>query len=93
MIAAHLVHDAQAIEYLPPKLILAVSPQAPLNLVSTLQKLVGEEWSISIIEGLPQNTLGKERALQKEQKKDDLLNSPIIKGILDYFPGTTVKTS
>lgn len=91
MMAAHLSHDVVIKSYEPYKIALALSPKAPKTFGADLKKFLGPKWSIDLVAFEPgSETLADQKAKDQAKAQEDVLNSPMVQGILDQFPGTII---
>lgn len=75
-------------------LTLRLLPKAPKNLPVQLQDLLkkvkNEEWTIAISDEIGQPTLHEKEQYAREEKKKLILETPLVRQVMEKFPGTTL---
>lgn len=88
----HLTHDVHLVEFQPPQLTLRLLEKAPKNLPQQIQELLknhrNEEWMIAISEEIGQPTLYEKAQSAREARRQRILETPLVKQVMDTFPGT-----
>lgn len=90
----HLFFDTHLIAFAPPQVNLRLSSKAPKDLPQQLERLLkkkkNETWTIAISDEIGQPTLHeKERKIQQD-RQNAILQEPLVKMIIEAFPGTTL---
>jgi DNA polymerase-3 subunit gamma/tau len=90
----HLFFDTHLVAFLPPILTLRLSNKAPKDLSHQLELLLkkkkNEAWTIAISDEIGQPTLYEKEKLIQEERKNAILQEPLVKMVLEAFPGTTL---
>lgn len=94
MLQAHLLYDVHLIQFSPPTLTLRLSEKAPKTLPKQLQDLIktklGKQWTIAISDEIGQPTLHEKAQLALEDRRQKILQAPLVKVLMEAFPGTTL---
>jgi DNA polymerase-3 subunit gamma/tau len=94
LLAFHLKRHARLARFESGVIELALSREALPELASKTGKLLsqwtGTRWSVTVVTDAPQTTatLQVQRALAKQQELEQYFNHPVVKAVLDGFPGT-----
>jgi DNA polymerase-3 subunit gamma/tau len=90
----HLFYDVHPVHFSPPHVTLRLSEKAPRDLSSQLQELVqkktGDAWTIAISDEIGQPTLCETKQKAREEKQNEILQAPLVKLLIEAFPGTTL---
>lgn len=91
---AHLLYDVHLIAFSPLNLTLRLSQKAPQNLPQLLQTLLknnkDEVWTIAISKEIGHPTLHEKAQQALEERRQSILETPLVKHIIETFPGTTL---
>jgi DNA polymerase-3 subunit gamma/tau len=91
---AHLVHSVRPIRFAPPVIELRPLPEAPRDLSARLAKLLtevtGTRWTIAIGTAQGEPTLAEQSGAADRQRRDEAGGHPLVRAILDAFPGATI---
>ena len=94
MLQAHLLYDVHLVEFAPPRLKLRLTERAPKNLPKQLEdllkKLRDEVWTIAISTEIGQPSLHEKEQQALEERKQRILQAPLVKTLIETFPGTTL---
>lgn len=94
MLQAHLLYDVHLVEFAPPCLKLRLTEKAPQNLPKQLEDLLkkvkGEDWTIAISGEIGQPTLHEKEQKTLEDRRQMILQTPLVKTLIETFPGTTL---
>ncbi|MEJ0042509.1 MAG: hypothetical protein WDM81_09955 [Rhizomicrobium sp.] len=87
----HLVHMEQG------RIEIRPTPKAPTTLAGDLSQklfaLTGQRWSISISREAGQPTLAEQKRDAKAAKFESVTQEPLVRAVLDRFPGAEIKGS
>ncbi len=90
----YLTHDVHLVAFESFQLTLKLLPKAPQNLPQQLQELLkkqrNEEWTIAISDEIGQPTLYEKAQSAREARRQRMLETPLVKQVMDTFPGTTL---
>ncbi len=91
---AHLLYDVHLVSFSPPHLTFRLSQKAPQNLPQQLQSLLkkktGETWMIAISDEIGHPTLHEKVESLQEERRNTILQTPLVKMLVEAFPGTTL---
>ena len=94
MLQSHLLYDVHLVEFAPPCLKLRLTERAPKNLSKQLEDLLkkvkGEDWTIAISGEIGQPTLHEKERQTLEERRQMILQLPLVKTLIETFPGTTL---
>ncbi len=94
MLHAHLLYDAHLVHFAPPLLTLRLSEKAPQTLPQKLQDLLkknrNEAWTIAISEEIGHPTLHEKTQKILDERRQAILQTPLVKMVMETFPGTTL---
>lgn len=94
IIYSHVVHDIHLIDYTPGKMTVrlneATSPQFIPQLQSTLNKLTGQPWEITLSTEAGAQTISDQKKAHQAQLIEDSKNNPIVQTLLENFPTATL---
>lgn len=83
------------VAFSPPTITLRLSAKAPKNLPQHLQDLLkikkGQVWTIAISDEIGHPTLHEKGQHALEERRHTLLQAPLIKTLMEAFPGTALK--
>jgi len=82
------------VSFAPPSLTLRLSKKAPKDLGQQLEKLLkarkNEVWTIAISDEIGQPTLYEKEKKNHEDRQNAILQAPLVKRLMEAFPGTTL---
>lgn len=91
---AHLLYDVHLVDYSPCAMTLRLSEKAPKDLPKRLQALLkktrGEAWTIAISDEIGHLTLREKNQKAHEERRESILQDPLVKTLMKTFPGTTL---
>lgn len=91
---ANLIYHTHLIDFSPLTLTVRLLPEAPKDLPRQLEVLLknkrGEAWTIAISDEIGHPTLHEKEQKLIEDRKQALLRAPLVKLLMDNFPGTTL---
>lgn len=94
LLHGHLVHDVHLVDFSPPTLKVRLSPKAPKDLPQRLQILLktkkNEAWTIAISDEIGHPTLQEKEQKVQEERREAVLQDPLVKTLMEAFPGTTL---
>lgn len=94
MLQAHLLYDVHLVEFAPPYLKLRLTERAPKSLPKQLEdllkKLRDEDWTIAISAEIGQPSLHEKEQQALEERRQRILQTPLVKALIETFPGTTL---
>ena len=89
-----LEHDMRIVRFEPGRIEFTPTPTAAPTLAATLAKKLGdwtgERWMIAIAQGATAPTLREERQAKEEEKRDGAAAHPVVRKVLDLFPGAKI---
>lgn len=90
----HLLYDVHLVDFSPPVLKVRLSSKAPKDLPLRLQTLLktkrNEEWTIAISDEIGHPTLQEQEQKVQEERREAVLQDPLVKTLMEAFPGTTL---
>jgi len=93
MLEAHLLHDVHLVEFSPPHITFRLSEKAPKTLPKQIQDLLktklGDLWTIAISDEIGQPTLHEKAKQVLEDRRQLILEAPLVKAVMEAFPGAT----
>ena len=94
LLHGNLLYDTHLVTFFPPILTLRLSQKAPKNLPQQLQDLLkkkrNEAWTIAISEEIGHPTLHEQEQNAHEERRELILQDPLVKTVIETFPGTTL---
>ena len=94
LLHAHLLYDVHLVAFSPLALTLRLSKKAPKDLPQRLEALLknkrGESWTIAISDEIGHPTLHEKEQKVHEERREAILQDPLVKTIMKAFPGTTL---
>lgn len=93
LLAFHLKRHARLARFEPGVIELALSREALPDLASKTGKLLSQwtqsRWSVTVVTDVPQTaaTVQEQRARAKQQELEQYFTHPVVKAVLDVFPG------
>lgn len=90
----HLFFDAHLVAFAPPQVTLRLSPKNPQDIKQRLEQLLkkkkNQTWTIAISNEIGQPTLHEKEEQNKQDRRNAILQEPLVKMIIEAFPGTTL---
>lgn len=90
----HLFFDTHLVVFSPPQLTLRLSKKVPKDLPQQIEGLLkkkkNEVWTIAISDEIGQPTLYEKEKKTQQDRKNAILQEPLVKMITEAFPGTTL---
>jgi hypothetical protein len=90
----HLFYDVHLITFAPLHVTLRLGSKAPKTLPQDLERLLkkkrNEDWRIAISDEIGHPTLHEKEKQAHEEFRNSLLQAPLVKMIMEAFPGTTL---
>ncbi len=94
LLHAHLLHAVHLVRFAPPVIELRPEPDAPRDLASRLagllQRVTGERWTIALATAEGEPTLARQGEAADEARRDDASRHPLVRAILEAFPGARI---
>ncbi len=94
LLHAHLLHAVHLVRFAPPVIELRPEPDAPRDLAARLagllQRATGERWTIALTVAEGEPTLARQGEAADEARRDDASRHPLVRAILDAFPGARI---
>ena len=91
LLHARLVHSVHLVRFAPPVIELRPAPDAPRDLASRLAALLlaatGTRWTIALSTAEGEPTLAAQAEAAAAARRDDAAAHPLVRAILDAFPG------
>lgn len=92
----HLVHDVHPVAFEPGRIDLRPTSRAPRDLCTRLAGLLerwtGSRWVVTVSKEPGRPTLGEQRAADDLSRLDSAAEDPLVKSVLDAFPGARIKS-
>ena len=96
MLHAQLLHSAHLVRYAPPVIELRTEPDAPrdlaFRLAKVLQDATGIRWTIALTAEAGEPTIAEQGAAADATRKASAADHPLVRAILDSFPGARIET-
>ncbi|MSO90476.1 MAG: DNA polymerase III subunit gamma/tau [Acetobacteraceae bacterium] len=96
MLHSQLLHGAHLIRYAPPVIELRMQPDAPRDLAfrfaRVLQDATGTRWTIALTTAEGEPTLAEQGATADASRRASAANHPLVRAILENFPGARIET-
>ncbi|MBN8905534.1 MAG: DNA polymerase III subunit gamma/tau, partial [Rhodospirillales bacterium] len=96
MLHAHLVHSVHVVRFAPPVIELRPEADAPRDLAPKLGALLteatGQRWTIALSTAAGEPTLAAQGSAADAQRRQDAADHPLVRAILDTFPGARIET-
>ncbi len=93
----HLYHNVHLVSLEPGRLKIRLTPEAPSGLpgevLKRLRRWLGPHWNVLVAtdaDGDGESTLAAEDRTAEEARRSGALQHPIVKAVLDAFPGAEV---
>lgn len=90
-LAAQLHQEARLVQFRPGHLELNVSPGTPKDFAGNLGRILGEatgrRWTVALTAQQGQATLAEVEEQKKEARRRDVMADPMVKEVLETFPG------
>ena len=94
LLHAHLLHAVHLVRFAPPVIELRPEPDAPRDLAARLagllQRVTGERWTIALTTAEGEPTLARQGEAADEARRDDASRHPLVRAILEAFPGARI---
>ena len=91
---SHLRHSVHLVRFQPGVIELRPEPVAPRDLAARLGALLlaetGRRWTIALSAAQGEPTLGEQEQLAEVQRRQEAGEHPLVRAILDAFPGARV---
>jgi hypothetical protein len=89
-----LFFDAHLVSFHPLCLTLRLSHKAPKelpqHLAALLKKKKNQIWTIAISDEMGQPTLHEKEQAIREDRRNTVLQAPLVKMVMEAFPGTAL---
>ncbi|MGD9739804.1 MAG: DNA polymerase III subunit gamma/tau, partial [Bauldia sp.] len=89
-----LERQVRLIRFEPPRMEIALTPDAPKglsgDLSARLSEWTGRRWIITIGNGPAAPTLHEQRQSARERLETDARNDPVVAAVLEQFPGAEI---
>jgi DNA polymerase III subunit gamma/tau len=94
VIAAHLKANVHLVSFEPGRIEIRPTDAAPGNLTNRLGQLLGEwtgtRWIVAISQAEGAPSLAEEEALRASALRHEVAAHPLVRAVLDTFPGATI---
>jgi DNA polymerase-3 subunit gamma/tau len=95
MLAAHLRENVRLVRFEIGQIELNPAPAAPRDLANRLGELLSKwtarRWTISLVREGGAATLEEQEAAQRKQRSDAAAAHPLVRAVLDAFPGASIE--
>jgi DNA polymerase III subunit gamma/tau len=89
-----LEHDMRVVRYEPGRIEFTPNADAAPTLAATLAKKLqdwtGQRWMVAVVPGGVAPTLRESAAAAEEQKREGVAAHPVVRKVLDQFPGAKI---
>ena len=96
MLHAHLLHSTHLVRFAPPVIELRTEPDAPRDLAARLAAMLtevtGTRWTIALSAAAGDATLAEQGNAADSARKTAAADHPLVRAILDAFPGARIDT-
>jgi DNA polymerase-3 subunit gamma/tau len=91
----HLLHSVHLVRFAPGVIELRPHPSAPRDLAATLARVLleatGTRWTIALSQKDGEPTLAAQAHAADAARRDAAAEHPLVRAILDAFPGATIE--
>jgi DNA polymerase-3 subunit gamma/tau len=95
MLAAHLRENVRLVRFEIGQIELNPADAAPRDLANRLGELLtkwtGRRWIVSLVREGGEATLEQQEAAHRKQRSDAAAAHPLVRAVLDAFPGATIE--
>jgi len=96
LLAALIRNHVRPVKVQPSLLEISLTDGAPDSLAGDiarqLSRWTGTRWMVSLAEGAGGRTVAEERQAARQQQRDALAETPLVKSILATFPGAEIES-
>ena len=96
LLAALIRNHVRPVKVQPGLLEISLTDGAPDSLpgdiARQLSRWTGTRWMVSLAEGAGGRTVAEERQAARQQQRDALAETPLVKSILATFPGAEIES-
>lgn len=96
VLRTHLVANVRLVHFETGRIEFSPGPHAPRDLAQSLAAFLkthtGERWMVSVSNKEGDATLSEQRATAVENLKAEAAAEPLVKAVLEMFPGATIDT-
>jgi DNA polymerase-3 subunit gamma/tau len=97
ILASHLAGDVHLVRFERGRIELRPNNRAPRNFAGSLSRLLqeatGERWVVTISQEPGEATLRDQEQASAERARKEILNLPLVRAVLETFPGARLKDS
>ncbi len=94
LLHGHLLHSVHLVRFAPGLIELRPQAEAPRDLSSTLARALldatGTRWMIAVSPVAGEPTLAAQAAAAESARRDEAAEHPLVRAIMDAFPGATI---
>ena len=94
ILQSHMMAQVHLVTFEPGRMEFRPGPGAPDNLAGDLGKFLksvtGERWMVTVSNEAGQPTLAEQQAKAQAAEKDELSQHPLVKAVMDTFPGAAI---
>ncbi|MAY67886.1 MAG: DNA polymerase III subunit gamma/tau [Rhodospirillaceae bacterium] len=94
ILQSHMLSQVHLVTFEPGRMEFRPGPGAPDNLAGDLgkflQSVTGERWMVTVSNEAGQPTLAEQQAKAQAAEKDEVSNHPLVKAVMDAFPGAEI---
>ena len=95
ILASHLAGDVHLVRFERGRIELRPNERAPRNFAGSLSRILqeatGERWVVSISQEQGEATLRDQEQAAAERARKEILNLPLVRAVLETFPGARLK--
>ncbi|MAH83069.1 MAG: hypothetical protein CBB68_00980 [Rhodospirillaceae bacterium TMED8] len=96
ILRTHLINNVHLVSFAPGCIELRQTEAAPAGLAGQLGDFLstntGEKWVVSMTKADGDRTMAEQQAIRHRILEDEAAGHPMVKQVLDTFPGTEIKT-
>ena len=96
LLHAQILHAVHLVRFAPPVIELRPEPDAPRDLAqrlaSVLLRVTGTRWTIALSREPGEATLADQGRAARAERHDRVEEHPLVRAILDAFPGAKIQT-
>ena len=96
VLKAQLINNVRLVHFKPGRIEFSLEDGAPQEIVGNLAKFLhaetGERWMVSLSNQSGEQTAAQKANAETEEEKAAIAETPLVKSILETFPGATIET-
>ena len=96
VLKAQLINNVRPVHFEPGRIEFSLEDGAPQEIVGDLAKFLhaetGERWMVSLSNQPGEQTAAQKANAETAEEKAAIAETPLVKSILETFPGATIET-